>query len=281
MNVIRHCPAEAKKIAHHYAKIAVRSLYDELSLYPKPGLVSFIDSGAHSDMDGTLFFKSLFALRHYFFKVSLHAATGHSAPELVRHGLEAEARMLAITGGVNTHRGAIFALGIFCATSARLSSQNKIFDRHALHKAIINDWATYLSLHHRNDNTHGNMVRKQYAIADAKQLAINGYDCVFQLFDELSHIAETDKTFFGLLAYQRLLQCIDDINIVWRTGREGLAYARQQTSKAISADDREASIENALQLHQRFSQQNISPGGVADMLGVLFFLQRVFSGDLP
>jgi triphosphoribosyl-dephospho-CoA synthase len=91
---------------------------------------------------------------------------------------------------------------------------------------------------------------------------------------------QEDKKFFGLLAYQRFLLAMDDINILYRTGFEGLHFARSQIEQGISINNREQSIQEAIRLHALFSQNNISPGGVADMLGLLYFLHHVFSGAL-
>ena len=275
----QHSFHDPQKIARFYAKIAIRALYDELSLYPKPGLVSFIDSGAHHDMDGALFFRSLFGLRHYFFKVGLHASLAALPHELVPWGLQAEQRMYRITKGINTHRGAIFALGIFCASVCKLSMKQRIFSAQDLHHSIINDWHHYLEKHHQNEHTHGNLVKQKYDVPDAKQLAIEGYQLVFDIYDELSAIQD-DKVFFGLLAYQRLLLVMDDINILYRTGFNGLRFARQQVQHAVSSKDREGSILEAIKLHALFSQLNISPGGVADMLSLIYFLNYLFSSSV-
>jgi hypothetical protein len=67
----------AHRIARHIALLAVRSLYHELALYPKPGLVSFRDNGAHLDMDAAIFMRSLFSLRGYF--VAIAAEGTHAA----------------------------------------------------------------------------------------------------------------------------------------------------------------------------------------------------------
>ncbi|WP_133128824.1 triphosphoribosyl-dephospho-CoA synthase MdcB [Legionella nagasakiensis] len=278
MQIFQHSLPNAHKIARYYAKIAVRALYDEVSLYPKPGLVSFVDSGAHQDMNGALFFRSLFGLRHYFFKVAFHSAQSASLPSLVKLGLDAEIRMHAITRGVNTHRGAIFALGILCATISRLSSQKMRFSTIDLQQAIIADWAQYLQEVHRIENTHGVLVKKKYNVPDARDMAICGYEPVFNVFHELEDMRLTDKTWFGLFAYKKLLLSIDDINILYRTGPDGLVYARYHIQKAIIPNDRETSILAAIKLHRLFSQNNISPGGVADLLGLVYFLQHVFSG---
>ena len=272
----QHSFPNPQKMARFYAKIAVRSLYDEVALYPKPGLVSFIDSGAHDDMDGALFFRSLFGLRHYFFQVGLNAALNASPHTLVHWGRQAEQRMHYITGGVNTHRGAIFTLGIFCTSVCKLSNQYSTFSAQDLHLAIINDWADFLAKHHRNENTHGALVKQKYAVADAKQMAIEGYQLVFELYHELIESVD-DKVFFGLMAYQHLLLNMDDINILYRTGKNGLEFARQQI-QTLSFHDKEQAIQNAIGLHTVFSQKNISPGGVADMLSVLYFLHYLFSG---
>lgn len=56
MQIFQHSLPNPYKIARYFAKKAVQALYDEVALYPKPGLVSFIDSGAHQDMNGALFF---------------------------------------------------------------------------------------------------------------------------------------------------------------------------------------------------------------------------------
>ncbi|WP_255411105.1 triphosphoribosyl-dephospho-CoA synthase [Legionella sp. km772] len=227
-------------------------------------------------MDGALFLRSLFGLRHYFFQAGLQAALNASPHILVNWGKQAEQRMHRITGGINTHRGAIFALGIFCTSVCKLTMKYRAFSSRDLHQAIINDWSVFLEKHHRNENTHGALVKHKYAVADAKQIAIEGYQLVFELYHELRENVE-DKVFFGLMAYQRLLLTIDDINILYRTGKQGLAFARQQI-QAISFHDRQHALQQTIELHHLFSQKNISPGGVADMLSVLYFLHYLFSG---
>src|SRR5438874_2762001 len=60
--------ADGHATAHRLGRYAVNSLHAELVLYPKPGLVSPGDNGAHLDMNAAMFMKSLMALRHYFVK---------------------------------------------------------------------------------------------------------------------------------------------------------------------------------------------------------------------
>src|SRR5690349_17357539 len=58
-------PARARHGAW-IARCAIASLHAELALFPKPGLVSLEDRGAHDDMDAALFMRSVFALRNAF-----------------------------------------------------------------------------------------------------------------------------------------------------------------------------------------------------------------------
>jgi triphosphoribosyl-dephospho-CoA synthase len=277
MLTFRHSLPNTRKIARFIAKMAVSALYDEVSLYPKPGLVSFVDNGAHQDMNGVLFYRSLFALRHYFYNLALHSAEGGLPAALMPHGLQAEKKMHDITAGINTHRGAIFALGIVCASMAKLSVKKPRVTSHELQQAIVSDWAQYLNYSHQSHDTNGSWVKKKYHIVDAKQLAIQGYAPVFDVFHELAANPSLDKTFLGLIAYQRLLLIIDDSNVLYRTGSDGLEFARHRIQNAIVLTDREVSIHNFIELHRLFSKKNISPGGVADMLGLIYFLRRIFS----
>jgi triphosphoribosyl-dephospho-CoA synthase len=110
----------AAELAFHAAlgRAAIVSLYDELALEPKPGLVSFADTGSHDDMDAGTFLRSLFALRHFFVHAAAQGAASAEFAPLEALGVAAETRMLRATGGVNTHRGAIFTLGLLCAAAA-------------------------------------------------------------------------------------------------------------------------------------------------------------------
>ena len=61
-------------------RAAIRALHTELLLYPKPGLVSAVDNGAHDDMDAGTFLRSIFALRHYFKAIASAGAAGSPFP---------------------------------------------------------------------------------------------------------------------------------------------------------------------------------------------------------
>src|SRR5436190_15089025 len=114
---LRRAVAGDVAAAQAIGRVALRSLHAELVLYPKPGLVSLRDNGAHRDMTAATFMRSLFALRHYFGTIALAGMNAAKMSELRRLGIIAEARMLHATGGINTHRGAIFAVGLLSAAA--------------------------------------------------------------------------------------------------------------------------------------------------------------------
>jgi len=139
--------AGAATYAATLARLAVRSLYAELALYPKPGLVSLIDNGSHEDMDATTFLRSLFSLRHYFYRISLAGMDDASFAHLKQLGIGAEAAMMRATGGINTHRGAIFSLGLLCAAAGTMHAQGATPDAATLRATMLSQWGSALAAH--------------------------------------------------------------------------------------------------------------------------------------
>src|SRR5438105_5448716 len=169
----------------HYtiARAAMRSLWWELALYPKPGLVSLRDSGAHSDMDSTTFVRSLFGLSRYWREIADAGAAGAPFETLRRLGMRAESRMLAATGGINTHRGAIFALGLLCAAAARTRARGEIPDDATLRRVLIARWSAALSAAQRSavPTSHGMQASCRYGVGGARDQARRAFPAVFDV----------------------------------------------------------------------------------------------------
>ena len=112
------------------ASLAVRALLYEVCTTPKPGLVDRANNGSHKDMDIFTFMSSSAALWPYFaqcFQVG-NSTAAQPGPEtfaaLRWPGKQAESAMLIATHGVNTHKGAIFSLGLACAALGRLEREH-------------------------------------------------------------------------------------------------------------------------------------------------------------
>ena len=278
MTGFQHSFHNQKDIPYFFARCAIKSLYYELSLFPKPGLVSFVDNGAHRDMDASLLYKSLVSLRHYFYRVGQLSISNATQQQLVKLAIDAEKNMLIRTNGVNTHRGAIFALGILCSSMNRLCIKNANSTLTLMHvqKNIIDVWADFLTHQHQNHVSHGRKVIEKYAVVGAKEIAIQGYQVVFDVFNKIKSLNITNPVHFGIYAYCLLLLRVDDTNVLHRVQKDGLAYARKQVANILTITNNETRIEQANQLHHAFTSKNISPGGVADLLGFLYFLKQIF-----
>ena len=141
-------PAQQRRrgvVVELVADQAVLALLHELAAWPKPGLVSYVDSGSHTDMDAAMLQASAEALRPFFAELARAGQDGADMARLRAIGLRAEAAMLAATGGVNTHRGAIFGLGLLCAaagTVAEISTDGAAVAPVRLGNIVVRRWAT-------------------------------------------------------------------------------------------------------------------------------------------
>jgi triphosphoribosyl-dephospho-CoA synthase len=110
-------PGRDTRLSGLIAAAAVRALLEELATWPKPGLVSHVDNGSHDDMDAAMLRRSAEVLGPFFEELARAGSDHDSMASLRAIGLRAEAAMLTSTGGVNTHRGTIFGLGLLCAAA--------------------------------------------------------------------------------------------------------------------------------------------------------------------
>lgn len=272
-------------------RIATVSLYDELSLYPKPGLVSLVDNGSHDDMTAETFLRSLFSLRHYFVRIT--EAGMHERPFLTlkQLGIDAEKRMLLATGGINTHRGAIFAVGLLCAASGVCRAHNIPVSASSVRAALAREWGAEL-LRHAQDikgSSHGIQVANRYAASGAREEAALGMPSVFDIALPMlkATLGKTDSWERARIdALFALMASVSDTNVYYRGGVDG-AHMVKTCAQNFLAQGGTASAdwrEYAISCHRRFTEKKLSPGGAADLLGATCFVYRVekrFGKDNP
>lgn len=245
---------------------AIRALHAEVSLHPKPGLVGPLDNGAHRDMDMGTFLRSTLALRHYFPAIARAGAAGAPFETLRRLGIEAEARMLAATGGVNTHRGAIFTLGLLaagaghggdpCMTAARL-------------------WGPALLAAPRPDS-HGEAAIRRHGAFGARSHAAAGFPLLRDVvLPALSCGADPRRA--RVQALFAAMAVMDDTNLLHRGGTAGLAFVQAGARAFLDAGGVFAPDwrDRAMALHHDCIARNLSPGGSADMLAAAIFLRAL------
>lgn len=261
---------------------ATLALHDELSLTPKPGLVTLIDRGSHDDMDAHTFMRSLFALRRYFPQIA-QAGYGKAPFEaLERCGIAAEARMLAATSGINTHRGAIFVLGLLCAAGgAVLAERAEIAHAAQLREALRSHWGQALAERAwRTSGLAGGIAARRYGLRGAAQEAALGFPVLF----ETAVPALADALARGLTLQQARLDTLfhtmavlDDCNLAHRAGLEGLRHGQRVARQFLEAGGsvHRDGLHRAQAICKDFVARRLSPGGAADTLAAACWVVRV------
>jgi len=260
---------------------AVLALYDELALAPKPGLVSFVDSGSHCDMDARTFMRSLFALRHAFPALARLGAQGAPFSELRAQGVAAETRMLQATGGINTHRGAIFTLGLLCAAAGRCGASSTAVSVDAIRATLLATWGEALATHAEAPrSSHGANAARAYGLRDVASEAALGFPTLFEivwprlraaLAQGLSPAHARLEALFAAMA------ALADTNLAHRGGLAGLHYVQARAGEFLARGGaaRDDAEDRAWQLHRELVALQLSPGGSADLLAAACWLDRV------
>jgi len=260
---------------------AVLALYDELALAPKPGLVSFVDTGSHRDMDARTFMRSLFALRHAFPALANLGAKGASFRALESEGIRAEAQMLRATGGINTHRGAIFTLGMLCAAAGRCLADRWPLDAANVRRALVESWGRQLACRAaRSTSSHGSHAARRFGLRSASLEAADGLPVLFEIVWPSLRAALAQGLPPERARLQALLETmavLDDTNLVHRGGLRALHDVRASARALLRAGGAAApdALARAWTLHRELVARHLSPGGSADLLAAACWLQRV------
>ncbi|MBQ1215716.1 MAG: triphosphoribosyl-dephospho-CoA synthase, partial [Firmicutes bacterium] len=269
------------------ADLAVRALICEVDTTPKPGLVDRDNNGAHTDMNHFMFLRSALALRPCFVQCADLGLTGIvSADELRQIGLAGETAMFEATGGVNTHKGLVFSLGILCAACGILLAQKYALDEDNFDGAIRFDGeelrtqcaaiAKALLLDDVGGETHGEVVRRETGISGVKGEALSGFETAFTLGlpvlrEALDRVGEMNEACVETLIH--LLAKTDDSNLVYRGGLEGLEFVRTRAEELLSDDP--GDMDAIRELDRECIERNLSPGGCADLLAITIMLHLV------
>jgi len=274
-------PASAAEASRRIGRAAVVALYEELALEPKPGLVSFSDSGSHDDMDAGTFMRSLLSLRHAFPRIAVLGAGDADFALLEREGVAAEARMFTATAGINTHRGAIFTLGLLCAGAGLLSARGARVDPLSLRRAVVDRWGEELARRvRRAAASHGAVAARSFGLRGVGTEAADGFPVLFETtlpaLRAAAGLGATDRQ-ARVDALFHTMSVLDDTNLAHRGGLAGLRFAQRAARDYLRAGGvlRADGIEHARQVHREFVARRLSPGGAADLLAAACWAQRV------
>lgn len=290
-------------ICNTIGRLAVKALIFEVSTFPKPGLVCPESKGAHDDMDYALFLSSIFALAPFFKKFvkigyCIQASGEKILKDIRSQGLVAEHAMLEATGGVNTHKGLIFSLGLLCASAGRITARGQKIKPEALcaeASSIVEGICSreletlvpekksnftpisYSSCDLLRTITAGERLFIEFGIRGIRGEAEDGFPSVIRhslpcLRAKLeSGFSLNDALVSSLLS---LFSVVEDSNVFARSGMEGLVFLRQEADRcqakgSMSTSEGRTCIKA---LDSALKERNISPGGCADLLALTLFV---------
>ncbi|HDR2793632.1 TPA: triphosphoribosyl-dephospho-CoA synthase CitG [Enterobacter asburiae] len=270
------------------AELAAEAMYREIALTPKPGLVDRANNGAHQDMTFTLFMDSIAVITPWyslFFKAGRETASlgGEQTLRALRPiGLACEQAMFVATGGVNTHKGGIFSLGLLCAAAGRLTQRNVELTQRSLceETRVICRGIVEQELKKSGvAKTKGEQLFQTFGFTGARGEAASGFITVrtfgLPLLESSFQLGASERE--GLLRMLLGLMAENpDTNVISRGGVTGLNYVRRYARRLLKIKNLNSKIlENALtRMDAELIRRNLSPGGSADLLAVGWLLSQ-------
>ncbi len=281
--------------------LAAFALRVEALAAPKPGLVDRLDSGSHSDMDISMFLTSIDVIEPFLIQMGASGWTGAARgkkvlkhPEVFQQarqvGLHAEQAMFEHTHRVNTHKGAIFSIGLLCTACGYCAGKNfreKKELRYPQASEIIECAGAMvpeiveLEMADRKPfiqaETAGMQLFRLYGITGIRGEAERGFPTLRSTALPILTREYTRSNSIDIQAVQTLLHLItvtEDTNIIARGGLEALDYSRTLAYRALELGGmHKASGREAIsRMNKEFISLNISPGGSADLLAAAIFL---------
>ncbi len=264
---------------------ATQSLLDEVCTTPKPGLVDCRNNGSHRDMDLFTFMASTAALAPYFQRCAeIGMQTAECPPEdtfprLRQAGLQAERDMYRATKGVNTHKGAVFTIGLLCGAAGRLWRPEAVWSPAALFREVsaMTGAAMREDFCHNSGETAGQRLYRQRGIPGIRGEAAKGFPSVEKIGLPAYHACleqGLDRNRAGATALLHLIAQVEDTNMISRGGMEGAAAGAAWAAELLRGG-RLPTVSEMEALDDRFIQRNLSPGGCADLLAAVYFVDKL------
>lgn len=268
------------------ADAAYSALLEELYTTPKPGLVDLASCGAHTDMDIPLLEKSAQSLRTYFRDAALMGMEGCSMEDLRPRGLKAEEEMFRATGGVNTHKGLVYSMGLLLAGAGMALEESGVSSAAAVSHAAelaCQDADRLLEKAKASPDTNGARAYRSYGARGALGEASSGFPDAAYCASRLRSYKESTTDLnsgedvivrnpAGALAFCDIMARLEDTNLLHRGGEAGLEFARSEAARIAGLPDCEQRLCELHMLDTEMQKRSLSPGGCADMLALAYFL---------
>lgn len=266
----------------------LQALLDEVTLTPKPGLVDLRSRGAHVDLNWALMCHSACALQPVFEAMAEAGAEEQDDDQLRQRigaiGREGEAVMMAATGGVNTHRGAIWAMGLLVTAAAQLQARGASLAP----QAVAARAGALARLTDRGapgeTGNKGQLACRQYHVGGARGQALAGFPHVLDTGLPALRSARArgdNETTARLNALLTIVASLDDTCVLSRGGVAALLAVQAGASQVLAAGGAgtQPGTRALLALEANVLGLNVSPGGAADLLAATLFLDSLEEGE--
>jgi len=277
--------ANAQARTTRLASLGRQALIAEAELTPKPGLVDRRGAGAHSDLSLAIMSCSAFAIEPYFREMATVSQGSYPCQplreQLALIGRNAERAMLRATGGSNSHKGAIWILGLLISAAALLDEENS---SGSLVAAIAKKIASFEDRAAPRLASHGDMVAKRYGVSGARGEAFRGFPHVV---DVALPMLRSRRAVGALETVARLdtllsiMSRLDDTCLLYRGGEEALVTAKEGATVVMNAGGSGTSLgkERLERLDHQLLEMRVSPGGSGDLLAATLFLDAIERGQ--
>src|SRR5882757_9122829 len=274
---VLHDQAQAMRMAD----LVRQALIAEAELTPKPGLVDRRGAGAHIDLSLAIMRRSALAIEPYLCQMAFVSRRRHPSQPLRERlaviGRDAECAMLKATSGSNSHKGAIWILGLLISAAAMQDEGKVPASRIA---ATAKDIASFEDRAVPRLVSHGDTVAKRYGVAGARGEALEGFPHVLKVALPTLRRKRSEGATEQVARLDTLLSvmsCLDDTCLLYRGGELALVAAKEG-ALAVESAGGTATVNGRRQLrqlHVRLLELQVYPGGSADLLAAALFLDAV------
>lgn len=265
---------------------ALKGLLYEVSLNPKPGLVDPVSMGSHTDMNMFMFIDSSLSLRSYLDKAFKLGRNFEGSDlkllfnALRAEGVLAEQTMFNATNNVNTHKGAIFSLGIWVTAiaystkdgSATMTEVRRVIQR-MVEGLIEKDLAS-----NRVATTAGEQQFQDHQLTGIRGEAVNGFPGVAEIAVPFLQATFGTMTQRLLDTLMKIAATLEDSTLIKRAKTpDVLAEMKEWTSIyfKLGGSHTEQGMKYLYDLDRLFIERNLSIGGSADTLILTIFIGQL------
>jgi triphosphoribosyl-dephospho-CoA synthase len=231
-------------------------------------------------MDAAMFRCSAAAIRPFFAELVEMGGRNSDISVLRKIGLRAERAMLKATQGVNTHRGAIFGLGLLCAAAGLRAAEHASVTM-PLGKLVRLRWGRDIAGGPRLPGSHGETAGHRYGAGGARQEAARGFPSVYEIglpaLTNATRVTAKDDETSRVQACFAIIAVLEDTNLLHRGGTDGLRFAQLAAQSFLERGGVQQPnwLECAEATHREFVERRLSPGGAADILAMSLFVREL------